>query len=134
MNQTSLVAKQVQLQFWADQVKDCRNRPSEMSVDEWCNNHAITKSNYYYRLRQVRKACLKNLGQQQKDVTDFIELHNPSPLVGISEINKSPNAVPTSSMNTVAVLHGRNGIAVDLSPEIPDSFLAAIVKVLNHAE
>lgn len=53
--QTSLVAEQIRLQQWADQIRDCQNRPSDMKVDVWCQEHGITKANYYYRLRRVRR-------------------------------------------------------------------------------
>ena len=41
--QTSLVAEQIRLQQWADQIRDCQNRPSDMKVDAWCQEHGITK-------------------------------------------------------------------------------------------
>ena len=41
--QTSLVAEQIRLQQWADQIRDCQNRPSDMKVDTWCQEHGITK-------------------------------------------------------------------------------------------
>ena len=50
--QTSFVAEQFRLQQWANQIKDCQNRPSDMKVDAWCQEHGITKANYYYRLRR----------------------------------------------------------------------------------
>ena len=42
--QTSFVAEQFRLQQWANQIKDCQNRPSDMKVDAWCQEHGITKS------------------------------------------------------------------------------------------
>ena len=33
-SQTSLVAKQCRIQSWAMQIKDCQNRPDDMTVDE----------------------------------------------------------------------------------------------------
>ena len=42
-------------------VHDCKNRPAGMSVDEWCELNSITKTNYYYRMKQVRIACLDAL-------------------------------------------------------------------------
>ena len=56
--QTSAVARQQRLRSWAQMVRDCQTRPIGMSVDEWCETHSITKANYYYRMTQVRKACL----------------------------------------------------------------------------
>ena len=58
MSKTSLVARQYRLREWASMIRECNQRPIGMSVDEWCNNHSITKANYYYRMKQVREACL----------------------------------------------------------------------------
>ena len=32
-----------------------------MSVKEWCGQHELTVANYYYRLKEVRKACLDHI-------------------------------------------------------------------------
>lgn len=56
--QTSLVAEQVRLKQWAEQIKECQNRPADMKVDTWCTQNGLTKANYYYRLRRVWEACL----------------------------------------------------------------------------
>ena len=55
-SQTSIVAKQVRLMEWAEQIRDCQNRPKEMDVAAWCAQHGITKANYYYRLKRIRNA------------------------------------------------------------------------------
>ena len=74
--QTSLVAEQIKLQQWADQIRDCQNRPSDMKVDAWCQEHGITKANYYYRLRRVREAYLE---QMPDSVPTFVELSVSEP-------------------------------------------------------
>lgn len=33
-------------------------------MEEWCSQHQISVANYYYRLRQVRKACLDSLQEE----------------------------------------------------------------------
>ena len=43
-SQTSIVAKQVRLMEWAEQIRDCQNRPKEMDVAAWCVQHGITKT------------------------------------------------------------------------------------------
>lgn len=63
-SETTMVAEQCRLQEWAAQIKDCQNRPAGMSVVSWCACHGITKANYYYRLRRVRKACLESIPQE----------------------------------------------------------------------
>lgn len=40
---TSLVAKQYRLNQWAEQIRDCQNRPEGMAVTEWCSLHGITR-------------------------------------------------------------------------------------------
>ena len=56
--QTSLVAQQVRLMHWAEQIRECQNRPEGMDVSTWCEQNNITKANYYYRLKRVRQMCL----------------------------------------------------------------------------
>ena len=62
-SKTTLAAEQFRLQEWAAQIRDCQNRPDGMSVVEWCACNGLTKANYYYRLRRVRKACLEKITQ-----------------------------------------------------------------------
>ena len=63
-SETTMVAEQCRLREWAAQIRDCQSRPSGMSVVEWCACHGITKANYYYRLRRVRKVCLENIREE----------------------------------------------------------------------
>lgn len=42
-------------------VQKCKQRPYGMSVSEWCQENSITTANYYYRMSQVRKACMDSL-------------------------------------------------------------------------
>lgn len=69
--QTSLVAEQVRLKQWAEQIKECQNRPADMKVDTWCTQNGLTKANYYYRLRRVREACLTVC---ENEGASFVEL------------------------------------------------------------
>ena len=64
MSKTSLVVRQYRLREWASMIRECNQRPVGMSVDEWCNSHSITKANYYYRMKQVRKACLEAIPKE----------------------------------------------------------------------
>ena len=64
ISETTMLAEQCRLREWAAQIRDCQSRPSGMSVVEWCACHGITKANYYYRLRRVRKACLESIQEE----------------------------------------------------------------------
>ena len=41
--QTSLVAQQVRLQQWAEQIRDCQSRPKRMDVETWCAQNNLQK-------------------------------------------------------------------------------------------
>lgn len=120
--QTSLVAEQIRLQQWVDQIRDCQNRPSDMKVDAWCQEHGITKANYYYRLRRVRKACL--------------ELCEPSP--SFAELTAPAENMPIKGSHThssvAATLHTESGITIDLYPDASPEFLRNLIGAVSHAE
>ncbi len=76
----SLVAANVRLHEWALQIRDCQNRPSEMSVQTWCTQQGISKHAYYYRLRKVREAMLDVIDAADPAAADFVELKQPCEL------------------------------------------------------
>ena len=41
--QTSLVAQQVRIRQWAEQIRNCQNRPKGMDVETWCTQNNLTK-------------------------------------------------------------------------------------------
>ena len=120
--QTSLVAEQIRLQQWPDQIRDCQNRPSDMNVDAWCQEHGITKANYYYRLRRVRKTCL--------------ELCEPSP--SFVELTAPTESMPMKGSHThssvAAALHTESGITIDLYHDASPEFLRNLIGAVSHAE
>ena len=122
--QTSLVAEQIRLQQWADQIRDCQNRPSDMKVDAWCQEHGITKANYYYRLRRVREACL--------------ELCEPSPSFVELTVPTTENMPPMKGSHThssvAATLHTESGITIDLYHDASPEFLRNLIGAASHAE
>ena len=74
-SQTSLVAQQTRLNQWAEQIRECNNRPQGMTVDDWCLENGITRANYYWRLRKVREALL-TVAETTSNTT-FVELKEP---------------------------------------------------------
>ena len=41
--QPALVAKQVRLKEWAQQIRDCQNRPKGMDIETWCTQNYLTE-------------------------------------------------------------------------------------------
>ena len=120
-SQTSLVAKQCRIQSWAMQIKDCQNRPENMTVDEWCLQNNITKANYYYRLKCVRQACLDSM----ESTPAFVELPVPK--------MKPTNECITSSA-TAAVIHGANGLTIELHENASAEFMRNLIGACAYAQ
>lgn len=122
-SQTSLVARNCRLRQWAQMIHECNNRPTEMSVDEWCDNHSITKSNYYYRMRQVRKACLEMVPEKAEPSVVPV----PMELMNASKIPPAQEKQPFLEL----VSHG---VILRVTEQTPDSLLKKVLGVLNHVE
>ena len=123
-SQTSSVAQQVRIQQWADLIRDCQNRPCEMTLDAWCLLHGINKATYYYRLRKVRQTCL-NVMTPTKPV--FVELSLPDTTI--------PDCLAeNNSSQPIAILHGKNGLTLQLLPTVSSELVDAVLKVMSHAE
>ena len=125
MSKTSLVARQVRLQQWAEDIRSCNSRPTGTTVAQWCSEHGITKSVYYWRLRAVRTACLDAAGQPETERlvdpavrdTDFVEI---SPLQTCGGIH-------------AAVIRLGNA-TIRLDESISDAFLCRIMEAAYHAQ
>ena len=123
-SQTSLVAEQVRLQQWAAQIQECQSRPADMKVETWCSEHGITKANYYYRLRRVRKACLEACNPEPA----FVEL--PIPVI-------PPTPMPPADscgVKPAAVLRNSRGLALEIYNHTSADIIRSILEVLVHAE
>lgn len=54
-----------------------------MDVETWCSQNNLTKANYYYRLRRVRKVCLEQI--QDTTAPAFVELPAPDADAGAGD-------------------------------------------------
>ena len=120
---TTAVAVQYRLKEWAEQIRECQNRPAGMSVVDWCAGHGITKANYYYRLRRVREACLESLApeapmQQIVPVTPCL-LHQETQDVTDTRLGLSVSV---------------NGLSIHVTESTPMPLLAAVLKVVRDAQ
>ena len=122
-SQTSLVATQIRLQQWAEDIHACQNRPADMKIETWCSQNGITKANYYYRLRKVREACLLACDDSHPS---FVEL-------SLSENNFSKTSSVTTE-NVAAVLHMTNGISLELYNSSSCEFIKNILEASVYAQ
>lgn len=129
----SLVAESVRLKQWSQQIRECQNRPADLTIDDWCRQQGITKANYYYRLRRVRQAILNYSAEEnsnRRQNPDFVEL--PVPAGCLSPAIPGEQTMPKKSAAS-AVIRGNNGITIDVFPETSPELLHALVRALAHA-
>ena len=120
-SETSMVAANFRLQEWAAQIRECQSRPAGMSVASWCANNGITKANYYYRLKRVRKACL--------------EVYNPEPaFVELPQPTEKALPREDSSLKPTAILRNSRGLALEIYNPVSKDMLQCILEVLSNAE
>ena len=121
--QTSLVAEQVRLKQWAEQIKECQNRPADMKVDTWCTQNGLTKANYYYRLRRVREACLTACENQG---ASFVELPKPA----IVQTDTSASVAPVAA----AILRGPGSITIEILNGASSELIRNVIGALAYAQ
>ena len=122
-SETTAAAVQYRLKEWAEQIRECQNRPAGMSVVDWCATRSITKANYYYRLRRVRQACLENLppeaaAQQIVPVNTCL----------LQQETQSGSGIQQGISVSV------NGFSIHVTQSTPMPLLAAVLKVVRNAE
>ena len=123
-SQTSLVAQQTRLNQWAEQIRECNNRPQGMTVDDWCLQNGIKRTNYYWRLRKVREALL-TAAETTTNAT-FVELKEPE----VASVPVKPKEYSTPKI--VAVIK-TNHCSIEITDQASSTFLNSLIGAMNHA-
>lgn len=126
---TTMVATDFRIQEWAGQIRECRNRPSGMKVSEWCDQHGITKSNYYYRLRKVREACLASFPPDA--IPPVAQAVVPVPSAVMQPLDTEPQA-EASGCGSLDIIIGSIRIHVD--QRAPMDLLASVLGVAANVK
>lgn len=109
---TKIATAQIRIAEWAAIIKDCKS--SGMKVDDYCQQHDISRDAYYYWLRKVKTAALQQAG--------FVELP-------MSENKPVPNTDFTAQM---VIKAGRNEISIN--NDTPTELISRVLEVIRHAQ
>lgn len=118
------VTRQFRLQQWAEALRD--HKESGLTVMEWCRLHNVSKYQFYYRQREVRKHAAQFLALQpvQADKPAFVE---------VSHALRSQPAAPDTdlvlSRVTACIRAGNADIFV--SDETSEELLAKILRAVR---
>lgn len=93
-----------------------------MSVASWCADNGITKANYYYRLRRMRKACLEHI---QKEIPE-------QQIVPVEpKLLQQEHKDGTQQMGLSI---SEKGFSVHVTESTPMTLLVAVLEVIQDAE
>ena len=109
-------------------IQECNQRPCGMSVSEWCQENSITTANYYYRMAQVRKACLDSLPVKPVEQTIV-----PVP----TELIPSDNSVLEESISRKAescIEISSHGMTLRITENTSSSLIEKVLGVLAHVK
>ena len=114
---TKLATTQIRLTEWAAVIKDCK--ASGLKVDDYCQQHNISRDSYYYWLRKVKEAALKQAG--------FVEL--PTPESG------SLHSVGTTTTAFATQMTIKTGnLELGINSETPSELIRRVLEVVSHAQ
>ena len=101
-----------------------------MDVATWCAQNNLTKANYYYRLRRVRKVCLDQI--QDTTAPAFIEL--PAPDDKTEALVQAP--VPDVSADTTPVIRIKNirGLSAEVFSTASPEMIHHLIEAFSHVE
>ena len=130
--QTSLVAQQVRIRQWAEQIRNCQNRPKGMDVETWCTQNNLTKANYYYRLRRVRQICLDQM--QDTETTAFVELPAPAPDPKKTDTPKESDTCISAGTLPMIRIKNTRGLSAEIFSGTSPEMLCHLINAFAHAE
>jgi hypothetical protein len=125
-SQTTEVSRQYRFSEWAEMVRKCKFRPIGMTVDEWCAANSISRANYYYRMTQVRKACLEAVP------TEAIKPAIVPISLAHMECESRDTSIPGTSPSTMVL--STNGISIDVTEQTSMELLSKVLEVIAHVK
>lgn len=109
---TKIATTQIRIAEWTAIIKDCK--ASGMKVDDYCQQHDISRDAYYYWLRKVKTAALQQAG--------FVEL----PM--------AENKPALTDDFTAQLVIKAGGNEIRINNETPTELIAKVLEVIRHAQ
>ena len=118
------VTRQFRLQQWAEALRD--HKESGLTVMEWCRLHNVSKYQFYYRQREVRKHAAQFLALQpvQADKPAFVE---------VSHALRSQPATPDTDpvLSRVSACSRTGNADIFVSDETSEELLIKILRAVR---
>ena len=117
---TKLATTQIRIQQWAAIIHE--RQESGLKVDDYCEQHGLSRNAYYYWLRKVKEAALTQTG--------VVEIQSviTAPEAG----SKTPQYENTSFIPQILV--SINGMSLGIRQDTPIDLFARVIGAIRHAE
>ena len=131
------LTRKYRIQQWAKAIQD--QKSSGMSIDQWCTAHNVSRDQFFYRQRVVKKALASDLEAhlQEKAALPLVTEssaptdRNPEHSISFAQV---PAAVLTGKHGGVALRLQYGRSTIEISNEASDRILSMLCEVILHAE
>ena len=123
---------EVRAEYWKSIIQACGQRPAGQSAKSWMKENGISEQSYYLwqrKFRQQSYELMKDTGiaapavQEKADVA-FVEI----PCI----LSPEEGTAKTADNSPVAVIR-TSSMSVEITNDISDRILAAVLKEVSHA-
>ena len=114
---------------WLNIIKQCQERPANVTVRQWLKDNDIKEKSYYYWLRKFRKESYDQMqlpaATEEPAEVSFVEFaaHTSEKVVSTQD--------SLNSTTTAVIRHG--AITLEISNAISEEVLSLLLKEVIHA-
>ncbi len=114
---------------WLNIIKQCQERPANVTVRQWLKDNDIKEKSYYYWLRKFRKESYDQMqlpaATEEHAEISFVEFAAPT----LEKVVSTQDSL--NSTTTAVIRHG--AITLEISNAISEEVLSLLLKEVIHA-
>ena len=114
---------------WLNIIKQCQERPANVTVRQWLKDNDIKEKSYYYWLRKFRKESYDQMqlpaATEEPAEISFAEFAAPT----LEKVVSTQDSL--NSTTTAVIRHG--AITLEISNAISEEVLSLLLKEVIHA-
>ncbi|WP_349945181.1 IS66 family insertion sequence element accessory protein TnpB [Lacrimispora sp. BS-2] len=117
---TRVATTKIRIQQWIDIFQD--RAQSGLKVDDYCEQHQLSRNSYYYWLRRVKEAALQSVG------TKFVELEEPEAPVSLD------HTYNTNNISSKSLTIQMNGAFISVNSDTSKELLTMVLGVVANVK
>ena len=117
---------------WEDIIRQCQQRPANITIKQWCLDNGINEKSYYYWLRKFRREAVKQIAVPAAAANTTSTAFAEIPFACSTASSCSTAADIMFSVHPTAVFKYDN-LTIAVTNDISDSLLSRIIREVSHA-